>query len=197
MSARRYDSYLLLNGVFTVTGLAEGDVLIDMLRSCSEDDHLKLESSEAVVALRDLHTRGVYPFSPEERKQYTRELNLKKGDYMYNNTVEANFGQYVQINDPYTLINGTGTLGPDGSRISFYRWGLFLHPTEHHRVMEFLYFQLSILVNAIDEYKEEILGKDASDILLKKTTGCANCDSDETKLLMCGGCKMIFYCSKH
>lgn len=194
--SQRYDNYLLLNGRMTISNMSEGNNLVEMMRTCAEPEYLKFQSSEIVTTFRQLHQRGVYPSSREEKKKYNRELNLKKGDYMYSNSTEENFGQYIRINNPHTLIHGSGTLGPDGHPISLYRWGLFAHPTEHNFFMEYIFFELSLMVNAIDEYKEEILGKDSTDILVTKTSSCANCDSYESKLLACGGCKVTYYCSK-
>lgn len=195
--SNRYDRYLLINDKSTISNLAEGDNLISMIRECLDPEFLKFECTDIVVKMRELHQRGAYPMDPEERRKYIRELNLKKGDYMYNYGSDGDlFGHCMQVNDPKTLINGTGTLGPDGRRLSLYHWGLIAHPVENNHCMENLYFRLSIVTNAIDEYKEEIWGSDNSDILLKKTSLCANCDSDETELLLCGHCRITCYCSR-
>ena len=195
VESRRYDRYLLLRNRMTISNLSEGNNLITMMAECCDPKYLLDAGSELAVAMRTLHTYRHYPLSSEERNRYNRELNLKKGDVMIINAKEEEFGQYIRVNDPKTLIDGDGTLDPDGDRISLYHWGLFVHPMEQEHILEYLYFELSLLSNCIDEYKDEILGEE-SDILLKKTTFCANCDSDETKLLMCGACKVIFYCSK-
>lgn len=198
----RYDRYLLLSSHMTVSNLSDLEAagsLLKMMQESSDPTYLMGQASKLTVNLRTCHIKDKkYPFSAAEKEKYRRELDLKKGDIIICNHNE--FGMHMRVKQPHDIIHGAGTKLPDGSTLSLYKWGMFVHPIEYKEIVENLYFQLSLLANCIDECREEILGRKQSDILIRESSCCTMCNIDpETfgkKLLKCSNCMITFYCSK-
>jgi hypothetical protein len=196
---RRYDTLLLLTPVVTVEFMMAENNLTDCFQEWAKEDALILNSSDIVVNLRELYSQGLYPFTQSELMKYKTQLDLKKGDHVVLNA-QGKFGQWNECNDPdYPTARGTPVEGTD-FEVNLYRMGIMCHPIEFNLVLENLNFMMYLLINAIDEFRDEVLEKKKKALLNSSVFVCANCfktASEEGKgLLPCSACMITFYCSK-
>ena len=192
----QYERYVLLSPFMTIENLIKDNNLPDLIAEWTTEYAFKLNSSEMAVTMRSLCGEGVYPLSKEEFREYSEQLRMKKGCIMNFNQTE--FGQFMQIKKPQTLLHGTGsTMGPDGRPVNLYRMGVFLHLFEWQHVSENYYFILTMIGNCLEEFEEEIVGKkyQKANIVLKACLKCAKCGKAEG-LKMCAKCNTSHYCSK-
>jgi hypothetical protein len=117
------------------------------------------------------------------------------------NAPERKFGQGIQCNDPDYLKAPGIPVGDTGHYCNLYKMGVMCHPVEFNIVLENMHFIISLLLNVIDEFRDEILEKKGSKMIGQSSMFvCANCsrtESEEGKgLKSCSTCLLTFYCSK-
>lgn len=192
----RYNTELLFRPNLTIDNLASGDNFPDLFKLWAQESALVGETSEIVVNFRLKHTReGWFPHNRAQLVEYRRQLEMRKGDHVHQNFPNAPFGTLVSMEKPDIVINS------QRSGINLYRIGMVVHPVEFHFVVSCLTLPLLILANTVDEFREEILGKNGDySKMVSKAFGCAQCrktEGDNSKhLKACGKCKIVFYCSK-
>ena len=195
--SRRYDGEIILVPDMTVSDLSQDNNFLQLFENYSNSKAIMVGTAQMVVTLRS----GVYPMNEQEKIAYAKQRNLKKGDYLVGNQPGGEDFQYFQTNDPVSIINGSGKkLGPDGKPMNLYNMGAMFHPIEADIAIKTLMFVYSVMTNAIDEFKEEILKQThLKNLFLKQTSICGNCHekpSVDVKGIVCSGCCSICYCSK-
>jgi hypothetical protein len=141
-------------------------------------------------------------FGHNSWKKYQKQFKVKSGDILYLNRLDdSTIFSAIRVNNPSATINGSGTLGPDGKRLSMYHMGFILHPFEKEMIQEMLIVHGFLLAAMIDEFREEVLGKTAGTMKTSSAAlGCTVCQRSEQvgggRLLVCNGCHAVVYCSK-
>ena len=201
---RDYERYNALAPHMTVVGLStDPEVLPGLIVQMAKDSYLIDESREMATSIR---VDGNYPLSPKERKLYEKEKKVKRGDIVYmarndrNDASEEGFGSLVSVNEPATLINGSGTTMVGSHKVNLYEWCFFQHPTEFREACANLSFQLHAVTAFVQEFLDEIAttnDKDTSGEEIFKT--CAGCHKTGAALgaalQLCSSCEMTRYCS--
>ena len=207
----RYDQFLALLPEFTVEYLASGSNLPDVITSWTESENaLNLQLSERALKMRSLCESNDYPWpSPQFRAEVRRQRNVQINDKanIIDLASDEKFGvTWVQINDPVTFLNGSGTPVPSPigggqqQTINLFEMGVFILRYEFDAAREAIFTFLHLLAVLIDEYKDDVMDSNCTTSLARSVMGCQNCSKVDSQcnnsLQKCGSCRVAWYCSR-
>lgn len=183
------DHILLLAPTITVSYLRVRDNLPELISEWVADDNLFVHCIRLIAAFRDLYRRNRYPFSPEEKAEMFKQLNIKSGDILVKNEPKR-IGCCVSIDNPDMLKGST-----DGET-NAYDHGCLCHLFEFDTVSAVMQFVVGMLAPVVDKFRISFLDQGKQFNVAPSVNLCEFCGTSGVSLKKCGKCMLTAYCGK-